>query len=122
VTRCALFLVASACTATPPPREAAPQPLPTVLPPPVPENVEGTYELDPTQSISSMRMTLVFEELGPMKRIRQTAYMKAPEISRGHWRKDGDAVIFIIDGEETTCTRRSDQLVCGLNLFRRVQR
>jgi hypothetical protein len=108
--------------ASPKQQEAAPQPLPTVPPPPMPENVEGAYELDPAQSDASMHMTLVFEESGAVKRTRQTEYMKRPEQSRGHWEKEDDAVIFTIETEETTCTRRSNELVCGHHVFRRVTR
>jgi hypothetical protein len=113
----ALIFVAS-CTHTPP-REASPMPLPTVpvpeppAPPEPPENVEGTYEIDQEQSSVKMRMTLVFEDFGRMKRTKQTAFMKTPEESKGHWRRDGDVVVFTIDAIETRCTRRADTLVCG---------
>ena len=111
---CALVLVTIACSATPP-REAAPEALPSVPAPPLPDSIDGTYELEDP----SMHMTLVLDEFGAVKLTKQTAFMRRPEESRGHWRKEGDAVIYLIDADETTCTRSSDRLVCGRLVFRR---
>jgi len=114
----ALLLLAGCTHDTP--REAAPMPLPTVPVPEPPESVEGTYEIDPEKSRVSMQMTLVFEASGAVKRTLRTAFMKTAEQSKGHWRREGDAVVFTIDTVEKTCTRRADELHCGDFVVRRL--
>jgi len=104
---CVVVIIAACASAKT--QEAAPAPLPTVAPP---ESIEGTYEVDPFVQSQSMRVTLRIEANGVMKMSTQTPFENVPRETHGRWRREGDDLVFTIEGEDTTCKRTADQLSC----------